>query len=218
MVDFIRNMRPLRPQTVASPATSDVSPRFWLWIDGVGGYLVCEGDAVTLGQPVPGQSVDIPILGDVSRRHAIIRRAGENYIIEPLRALQVGGRTITSPVALGHDALLDLGGGVLMKFCRPHPYSMTARLDFVSPHRTHPSTDGIVLLADACVLGPAANSHVRCRTWAKELILYRQQGGLYCRGPSELEVDGRTQRGRASLTRSSRVAGRDFSLSLEEFG
>ena len=218
MVDFNRKMWPLRPKPAAGAATSEASSRFWLWVDGVGGYLVCEGDAVTLGQPVPGQSVDIPILGDVSRRHAIIRRAGENYVIEPLRDLHVGGKLVTAPCTLGHDAQLDLGAGVQLRFRRPHPYSMTARLDFISPHRTHPSTDGIVLLADACVLGPAANSHVQCRDWSKELILYRQQGGLYCRAAGELTVDGRMERGRASLTRSSHVAGRGFSLSLEKFG
>ena len=211
-------MWPFRRQSAAMPTNGNhASPRFWLWIDGVGGYLVCEADSVTLGQPVPGGAVDIPILGDVSRRHAVIRRDGESYLIEPLREIRLGGKRVSQPCTLGHDAHIELSGGVQLRFRRTHPYSMTARLDFLSPHRTHPSTDGIVLLAEACVLGPGPNCHVQCRDWSKELVLYRQQGGLYCRSPGELEVDGRKQRDRASLTRSSRVAGRDFSLTLEEF-
>lgn len=193
------------------------SPRFWLWIDGVGGYLVCEAEAVTLGQPVPGGAVDIPILGDISRRHAVIRRDGESYVIEPLRELCVGGKVVSRPSTLGHDVQIDLGGGVQLRFRRPHPYSMTARLDMLSPHRTHPSADGIVLLAEACVIGPGTNCHVQCREWSGDLVLYRQAGGLYCRRPGVWQVDGRAACDRAKLTRCSRVAGRDFSLTLEEF-
>jgi tetratricopeptide (TPR) repeat protein len=41
----------------------DESGRFLLWVDAVGGYLVCTDSEVTIGQP--GGSADVPILGDV---------------------------------------------------------------------------------------------------------------------------------------------------------
>ena len=53
------------------------SPRYFLWIDGVGGYLVCLGNRLTFGQAAqPG--VDVPLVADVSRhaRHADARRRG----------------------------------------------------------------------------------------------------------------------------------------------
>ena len=54
---------------MAANPTPHPAARFLLWVDGVGGYLVCEGDEVTLGQPVQGSYVDVPVLGDVSRIH-----------------------------------------------------------------------------------------------------------------------------------------------------
>ena len=46
--------------------------RFLLWVDGVGGYLVSLANEIVLGQAAPGNRVDIPILADISRRHAKI--------------------------------------------------------------------------------------------------------------------------------------------------
>src|SRR5262249_40485693 len=48
--------------------------RFLLWIDGVGGYLVCLGARVTFGQAVAGDRVDVPLTADVSRLHASLTR------------------------------------------------------------------------------------------------------------------------------------------------
>src|SRR5438093_1143339 len=43
--------------------------RFMLWIDAVGGYLVCLGDEIVIGQAAPGTKVDVPIQADISRKH-----------------------------------------------------------------------------------------------------------------------------------------------------
>ncbi|MCG8583415.1 MAG: hypothetical protein MI757_01725, partial [Pirellulales bacterium] len=59
---------------MSKPASSS---RLALWVDEVGGYLVCLSDQLTIGQPVSGSEVDIPILGDVSRKHAVIERDAE---------------------------------------------------------------------------------------------------------------------------------------------
>src|SRR5262249_315525 len=57
---------------------------FLLWIDGVGGYLVCLGARVSLGQPA-GWQVDVPIMADLSRLHAWIERDGEGYSLRAVR-------------------------------------------------------------------------------------------------------------------------------------
>ncbi len=58
-------------------------PRFLLWVDGVGGYLVCLADEVVIGQAIPHGGADVPIQGDLSRLHATIRRQGEGYLLQP---------------------------------------------------------------------------------------------------------------------------------------
>ena len=121
--------------------------RFHLWIDGVGGYRVCGGNEVVLGQPSPGDDVDVPILGDISRRHAIIRRDGEGYLLQPLREVRVNGQLAATPVGLSNGSVIELGSSVRIRFSRTHPLSATARLDLISPHRTAPSADASLLPA-----------------------------------------------------------------------
>lgn len=189
--------------------------RFLLWVDGVGGYWVCLGDEVTLGQPVPSGEIDVPILGDLSKRHARIRRDGEGYLIEAFRPVRVDGRRVERVASLTSGSLIQLGDAVRLIFRRPHALSATARLDFVSRHRTQPSLDAVLLMADSCVLGPKPHSHVVCRDWPSEVVLYRHDDELYCRTRVPIEIDGRGCKDRGRISRNSRIVGERFSLSLE---
>ncbi len=100
-------------------------------------------------------------------------------------------------------------------FRRPHALSATARLDFLSHHRTEPTVDAVLLMADTCVLGPKPHSHVVCRDWPEEIILCRHEGGLYVLSRGAFEVDGTRGRDRVRIGHCSRVVGPHFSLSLE---
>ncbi|MEE8452108.1 MAG: FHA domain-containing protein [Thermoguttaceae bacterium] len=200
--------------------------KFMLWVDAVGGFLVCGANEVTLGQPVRCSSVDIPILGDISSRHASIRRDGEGYVIEAMRDVWVDGRPVDRTALLGDGNDITLGRGVRLSFRRPHALSATVRLDVVSRHRTEPPTDGILLMADSCILGPGPHCHVVCRDWPHEVILYRHGEDLFCRvGGAKraemheiepLEIDGQLCKGQGRITRNSHIRGKGFSLSLEE--
>jgi hypothetical protein len=194
---------------------AQTSERFLLWVDGVGGYWVCLRDEVTLGQAAASAKVDVPILGDISDRHARIRRDGEGYLIEAIREVRVDGRRVTHTALLSHGCKIQLGGTVRLGFQRPHALSATARLDFLSHHRTEPTVDAVLLMADTCVLGPKSHSHVVCRDWPDEVVLYQQEGELYVRSPGVIEVDGARVKDRGRIGYCSRVVGPHFSLSLE---
>ncbi len=203
------------PRVMYSP-TPPSAEGFLLWVDAVGGYRVCLDDQVTLGQPAAAAEVDIPILGDLSVRHARIRRDGEGYLVEAIREVYVDGRAVDHVAALADGCCLRLGDSVELVFRRPHALSATARLDFGSRHRTAPTTDGIILMAEACILGPRPHDHVVCRRWPGEVILYRQDDALFCRSEmGGLTIDGVSRPGRGPITRRSRIAGDRFSMSLE---
>ncbi len=189
--------------------------RFLLWIDAVGGYLVCLGDEVVIGQAVPGNAIELPIQGDLSRRHASIRREGEGYVIDPLHATRVNGTPIHRRVLLADGDTVELGQGVVLRFHKPHALSATARLDFVSRHRTQPYADGILLMAESCVMGPNWRNHVVCRDWQDDVVLYQLDGQLHCRTMDALQIDGNLCDGQGVLTTHSHVAGESFSMSLE---
>ena len=191
-------------------------PRFILWVDGVGGYLVCLADEIVIGQASDGNMVDVPILGNLSRRHLRIRREGEGYVLEPLHAVRVAGKPVQTKTMLYDGDEIELGEGIRIRFRRPHTLSGSARLDFLSRHRTQPWADGVLLMAESCVLGPRWQNHVVCRDWSGDVVLYRQDDELYCRAMDSIEIDGTLCDGRGKLDVNSHVVGSDFSMSLEE--
>ncbi len=189
--------------------------RFLLWVDGVGGYLVCLQPSVTLGRAEPPAAADIPLIADLSIPHARITRDGEGYTIEAFRPTWVDGRLVERLTLLSDDCRLQLGGAVRLRFRRPHALSASARLEYLSGHRTVPTTDGAVLMADHLILGAKPRSHVVCREWAGEVILFQENGRLHCKTPGRFAVDGRPVRDRAPLDAASRVQGEDWSFTLE---
>lgn len=189
--------------------------RFMVWIDAVGGFLVCTSSQIVLGQAAMESAVEVPIQGELARRHAIVARHGDRYVIEPLQAVQLQQRRIHAPTLLADRQELTLGSSVQVRFRQPHALSTSARLEFVAGHRTVPASDGVILLADSCILGPSPHSHVICRTWHQELILFRRHGKLWCRAPVGLEVDGVPHSGVTPLHGHTRLSGDGFSLSIE---
>lgn len=201
-----------RPSMADSPAPE----RLMLWIDAVGGYLVCLDDEVTLGQPAPGDPVAVPLCADLSRRHAVIRRQQGSYTIEPLGPVTVDGRPLTGPMVLGDRHEIGLGDVVRLEFRRPHALSATARLVPLSGHRTEPRADAVLLMADSCVLGPKPHSHVVCRHLEGDLMLFRQRGRLYCRTSLDMTIDGQRLVDQMPVDGGSRLEGEGFGMSLED--
>lgn len=189
------------------------SHRQILWIDGVGGYLMMQRADVLIGQS--GSMVDISIVGDISRQAAVIRRRESDYFVDPLQETRVNDQVVSSAALLPSEAQLQFGSRVKMRLTKPHPLSSTARLEMVSLHRFHPRVDGVLLLADSCILGPNSSSHVYCPEWSHDLLMFSQDGQWYFRTVHEVEVNGVAQTGQIAVTSGMRMRGSDFSLSIE---
>jgi hypothetical protein len=196
-------------------SASSLGGRFLLWLDAVGGYLVCLDDEVVLGRAGPDSTADVPLLGDLSRDHARIARDGEGYILRPNRACHLNGKAVDGPTPLRQGDVIRLGSTVELEFHQPSPASATARLEIVSRHRLPLAVDGVLLMAETCIIGPGLQSHIRSPELEKPVVLYRQGGSLWCKAPGAFEVDGRASSARAPLTLKSGVMGDGFSFSLE---
>jgi tetratricopeptide (TPR) repeat protein len=204
------------PRVVRGPSDRPLAPRFMLWVDAVGGFLVSLGDEVIIGQANPTNKVDIPIQADISRRHVKISRKKEGYVIEPLGPqVTIDGKPITSPALLSDGDEIGLSDSVRLRFRKPHVLSASAKLDMVSRHRTFPSSDGVILMAESCVLGPKWQNHVVCRDWSGDVVLYRQDDRVFCRAMQSIEIDGQLHDGRGPVRPGSQVLGTDFSMTLE---
>jgi hypothetical protein len=188
--------------------------RFLLWIDGVGGYLICLGPRVTFGQATADGSVDVPLLADVSRLHATVARDGEGYVVESVRPLQVNGQAVTKATLIPGDRV-TLGAACQFRFLLPVPVSTSARLELVSGHRLPVSVDGILLMAETLVLGPGPQAHVPLPDVSKDVLLYRHKDGLGVRYGGPYRVNGRSADEREGLPPNATVTGPDFSFAVE---
>ena len=182
------------------------SKRTIVWIDDVGGYLLCLGDEVTLGQPAGEGGPEIAILADLSRRHAMIRRERESYVLTPIHQVRVDGVELTGPRVLKDHSLIEFGESVRLRFSKPHALSSTAILKLESHHKTEPAVDGILLMSESCVLGPQPQSHIPCRGWKEDLVIFRCGEDLRFRTATLSGI----------ITDSTRIAGSNFALSFEE--
>ena len=190
--------------------------RIVAWIDGVGGYLICLDDEVMIGQPSAPPHVDIPILADLSRRHASLRRDGESYVLTPIHRVSVDGHPLTGPQVLNNGALIEVGDTVRLRFRQPHALSATAMLSLESHHKTEPAVDGIVLMSDSFILGPQRHSHIRCREWTDDLVFFRRGEGLTFRTSAAVEVDGQLADSQSLLPGNCRLEAENFAISLED--
>jgi hypothetical protein len=220
-----RPARPVAMPRVAPPArpmarveAAGPKGRFLLWVDGVGGYLVCMDDRIVLGRAGPDSHADIPLMGDLSRNHATLIRNGEGYLLQAHQASFVNGKPVVDQVVLHDGDVIRLGSTVELEFRQPSPVSATARISIVSRHRLPLAVDGVLLMAETCIVGEAAQAHISAPALKEPIVLYRQAGELWCRAAGAFDVDGRTCAARAPLTLHSSVLGDGFSFSLEPLG
>jgi hypothetical protein len=203
------------PEREAAPAGND--PRFLLWIDGVGGYLVCLGNRITIGQATPDAYVDVPLYADVSRLHAVLTRDAEGYLLEATRPLLVNGRPADKALLQSGDRI-NLGGSCQITFRQPAAVSASARLELTSGHRLLLTVDGVLLMADTLVLGPGSQAHVAMPDLQQPVVLYRHREAMGVRYQGNLCVDGQRCQERAELRPTSTVTGDDFAFAIEPVG
>ena len=209
---------PVAPaRALAQAGSPGPNGRFLLWLDAVGGYLVCLDDQVVLGRAGTDAVADVPLLGDLSRQHATLARDGDGYVIRAIKPTFVNGNAVTT-AALKDGDVIRLGSTVELEFRQPSPVSSTARLQVVSRHRLPLAVDGVILMAETCIVGDSKQAHIPAPGLDNPVVLYRQAAALWCRAAGGFEVDGRACAARAPLTLQSSVLGEGYSFSLESLG
>lgn len=202
---------------VHAPETNS-EQTFMMWIDGVGGYLVCPAARNTIGQAITQSNIQIPILGDLQRRHCRIETVERSHLLQPLGNLTVDGKKTLRPQQLCSEQIIGLEGGVKLKYARPHPLSGSARLDFISRHRTQPWSDGVLLASGPLILGPDPRNHVYCPRWPWDLIIFQRGGRWFARTRGKLEIDGVVYKAEGPFQLNSRIVGEKFTMGLEPVG
>lgn len=198
-------------------AYEGLTPRFLLWIDGVGGYLVCQGSRLTLGQATLDARVDVPLVADVSRLHATLTRDAEGYVLEGVRAIQVNGQATTRALLRPGDRV-TLGSSCQLQFRQPVPVSASARLDLVSGHRLPVAVDAVLLMADTLILGDGPQVHVTVPDLKQPVVLFRHKDGLGVRYNGSLSINGQKSAERGLLGPRATVVLGEIAFAIEPVG
>jgi hypothetical protein len=208
----------LQQKQIPIAQTVNVSPgiprRFLLWIDGVGGYLICTGPRVAFGQATNRGPVDVPLFADVSRLHAEIHRDGEGYVLESGHNIAVNGTSAKRTVLKPEDRI-TFGSTCQMLFQQPVPISPTAKLELVSGHRLPVAVDAIWLMAENLVMAPSAPAHILIPDLPAPAVLFRSKQGLSFRCAGKFRVDGEPHDDRAILRVPCHVSAEHLSFALE---
>lgn len=200
-----------------SPTATDGTKRFMLWVDGVGAFLVCLAEEVTIGGPNGGgNGADVSLLANLSRKHATVVRTGEGYVFQPHAESRLAGRPLHDRAPLNNDYMIELAGCVRLQFRQPTVLSATAVLEFVSEHRPTHSVDAVLLMDETCLLGPGTDNHVRCPDWTETVVLFHRDGRFHCKSRADLFVDGDILQETTPLEAGAVVSGPDLRFRLEE--
>jgi len=200
-----------------SQMKSEPNLRFILWIDGIGGYLVCIGNQFSIGQNIPNTPVDIPLRGSLSSKHVEIHCSGERYTLNPLGHddVAINGKPVQDSTMLSNQCSIQFAEDLELDFCLPNPLSPTAKLTPPAATRVEPSVDAIFLMRGTLILGPSDQAHIVCPEWTNDLVLFYQNGNFGIKSREDIQIDGINAKHRSSLTFDSRIDGENFSLSLE---
>jgi len=151
----------------------------------------------------------------------LVKRSNETiagqHLVQPLGPVAIAGREVPvdESVAIKSGQLILLGDRVELAYRQDHPLSKSARLDFVSRHRTLPWSDGVILAGQSIVLGPNPNNHVFCPGWKADLILFRRNDQWFAKSKIGFCVDEQAMASEAEIRFDSRLYGDSFSLKLE---
>jgi hypothetical protein len=160
-----------------------------LWIDGVGGYLLCLQPRLMIGQAGSDAATDLAIQADISRHHATLERDVEGYSLTAFRPLTVNGQALERAFLRSGDRL-TMGKGCQLLFTQPVPVSGSARLDLVSGQRWRHPVQAALLMAETLVIGPGPQAHVNADELKEPMILFRSRSGLAVRYNGNPKVNG----------------------------
>jgi len=190
-----------------------------IWVDAVGGFLVVASDTIRIGQALAGNDIELPIVGDISRQHAVIQRSGEDYLLTPHSRTSVAGRVVGGLTRLSDGDEIEMNNTVQLRFRKPHPLSNSARLDFLSHHKTSPPVDGVLLVGENVLLGPDPNCHVVCRNWQHTLALQTQvteeSHGFRFQTAEAVQVNESAATNSGCIKWGERLTGENFALVME---
>ncbi|HAK96526.1 MAG TPA: hypothetical protein DCM87_16435 [Planctomycetes bacterium] len=178
------------PSPPAPPAAPrPPSSRLYLWVDGVGTYLVAPSPRIVIGRHDSSAAPDIPLPGRIPGLAAEILRTSEQYMLCPHCEAAVNGRRVSEKVLAPGDRI-RLGESPAFTFYVPCPMSTTALLRLEPPSLLQGKASDVLLLDQFMVIGRKGLAHVKTAFGPMELVLMLEDGHLTARSKEMITADG----------------------------
>ncbi len=171
-------------ETLAVPQAPEgdslLPERLLMLVDGSGSYLLIRNPRASVGRAATDQPADIPIVSDLSARHAEFARVDDDYFIFARREVSIDGRAVRHKL-LQHDDKLVLGTRARLTFKLPSRKSTSAILDLSGSCKLPNDVKRVVLFDRFATLGRRSNAHVVVPSASEDVLLYERGGKLWVR-------------------------------------
>ncbi|MBI1825154.1 MAG: hypothetical protein HY287_12265 [Planctomycetes bacterium] len=175
-------------ETIVAPAKIELAntlpSRLLLLVDGGGSYLLVRGSQASMGRAASDLPADMPLLSDISERHANISRVEDDYFVISAKELEVDGK-MTRHALLRDGNRVVLGRKAKFTFRLPSRRSSSALLELSDTTKMPNDVRRVVLFDRIAMIGQGNTSHVQCRYAGPTLLLYERNGGLWLRAQSD---------------------------------
>ncbi|GBD37326.1 hypothetical protein HRbin36_02457 [bacterium HR36] len=187
---------------------ASASSSWALWVDRLGGYLVCRSDRISMGSSRPiadsdELAPDIPLLAPLRPIHLWLQRDREGYVWQAVGRCRYLGREWSAGRWAPNTALsllTDTGEeAARLHLYLPDPALLTARLTWSPPIRAPLHFQAALLVSQALHLGPAPTAHVRSEL-LPETWLFPTYGGWLLRSAAPVVFVQRQSHGEPEAT------------------
>ena len=190
--------------TISSERTPP-TPRWRLWIDGCGGYLLLPGNRWTVGGIDPQSAPDVCVRADWPRRAGVIDRDGADYFWQSESSTDVSDTTRQLIIS---TQVIPISGSAQMTLDCPSPLSSSATLSLRGQHRFDGHVDSVILVNETLLIGPSRDCHIQS-------IDFPDRSVLVCRaGRWQAKID--TQSDFHQLVPGKRITLQSLAMTLEE--
>ncbi len=154
--------------------------RLLILVDGSGSYLLIRNAQATIGRAATDSPADIPIVSNLSERHAEIVRVDDDYFIFANREVNIDGRNIQQKLLQNGDKII-LGKRAKLTFNLPSRKSTSAVLDLSGSGKLPNDVKRIIMFDRLATVGRRSNAHIAVTTASEDLVLYERGGKLWLR-------------------------------------
>ena len=193
----------------AGPAAAS-APRFCLWVDGAGIYLVLTRPTIAIGR---GARADLALDAPISRSHAELQRIESDWFLVAHKPTTVNGNPVERVMLSPGDAV-NFGGKLGCEFRVRSKLSATATLAFDKPCLPSRDMREVVLMADNIILSNDAAGHVQSDLAEGRVVLFWGERGLECQTDGDVEVNGQPKSAPCPVALGDRVEAAGWSFAL----